>query len=92
MCTIEPLNLLYYLVKSEGLTAWARRPSTLHLKLYSVFIAVFGRWSGFNILTIEPLNLLYYLVKSEGLTAWARRPSTLHLKLYSVFILALVHI
>ncbi|MDT7603886.1 MAG: hypothetical protein QOF61_1883 [Acidobacteriota bacterium] len=48
-------------LKGEGLTAWARRPSTLHLKLYSVFIAVFGFWSGFNILTIEPLNLLYYL-------------------------------
>jgi hypothetical protein len=49
-------------LKHEGLTAWARRPSTLHLKLYSVFVAVFGFWSGFNILTIEPLNLLYYLV------------------------------
>ncbi|MFL6230752.1 MAG: hypothetical protein ACJ741_18415 [Pyrinomonadaceae bacterium] len=48
-------------LKAGEFMAWARWPSMLHLKLYSLFIAVFGFHTGFNILTIEPLNLCYYL-------------------------------
>ncbi|HJQ31624.1 MAG TPA: hypothetical protein VJ866_05590 [Pyrinomonadaceae bacterium] len=47
-------------LKREGPAAWAGRPSLLHLRLYSLPVALFG--SGCNVLTVEPLNLLYYLV------------------------------
>jgi hypothetical protein len=43
----------------EGPAAWARRPSLLHIRLYSLPVAALG--FGCNVLTVEPLNLLYYL-------------------------------
>ncbi|HWW77718.1 MAG TPA: hypothetical protein VNZ44_20105, partial [Pyrinomonadaceae bacterium] len=46
-------------LRGEGLAAWAGRPSLLHLRLYSLPVALFG--SGCNVLTVEPVNLLYYL-------------------------------
>jgi hypothetical protein len=36
-------------------------PTQLHVRLYSLPLAVVYRWTGFNTLAIEPLNLIYYL-------------------------------
>ena len=54
---VELSNIL----KSDGLRAWATWSTQLHLRLYSIPLAVLSRRGGFNILTIEPLNLIYYL-------------------------------
>jgi len=48
-------------MKSDGPVAWLTWPTQLHVRLYSLPLMLFIRWSAFNILTIEPLNLLYYL-------------------------------
>src|SRR2546423_669683 len=48
-------------MKNEGPIAWLTWPTQLHVRLYSLPLMLFIRWSAFNILTIEPLNLLYYL-------------------------------
>lgn len=48
-------------LKSQGLAAWAVWPTQLHVRLYSLPLLAFYRWTGFNILAIEPLNLIYYL-------------------------------
>jgi hypothetical protein len=48
-------------LKHQGLIAWATWPTQLHVRLYSVPVAVLGGRSNLNILTIEPLNLIYYL-------------------------------
>jgi hypothetical protein len=49
------------IMKSDGPIAWLTWPTQLHVRLYSLPLMLFIRWSAFNILTIEPLNLLYYL-------------------------------
>src|SRR5258708_38190253 len=49
------------IVKSQGVRAWATWPTQLHVRLYSIPLAVMSRWISFNILTIEPVNLIYYL-------------------------------
>jgi len=49
------------IVRSEGVRAWATWPTQLHVRLYSIPLAIVSRWISFNILTIEPLNLIYYL-------------------------------
>lgn len=49
------------ILKSRGLLAWANWPNQLHVRLYSLPLAIVSRWVSFNILTIEPLNLIYYL-------------------------------
>src|SRR2546421_7128114 len=49
------------IVRSEGVRAWATWPTQLHVRLYSIPLAVMSRWISFNILTIEPVNLIYYL-------------------------------
>lgn len=54
---VELSNIL----KSDGVRAWATWPTQLHVRLYSIPLAVVSRWVSFNILTIEPLNLIYYL-------------------------------
>lgn len=48
-------------LKSQGVIAWATWPTQLHVRLYSLPLALLGRWTGFSILAIEPLNLIYYL-------------------------------
>src|SRR6266516_2267460 len=37
-------------LKSEGLRAWATRPSQLHVRLYAIPFAVVSRWLDFSIL------------------------------------------
>src|SRR2546421_2490484 len=54
---VELSNIL----ASEGVRAWATWPTQLHVRLYSIPLALGSRWISFNILTIEPLNLIYYL-------------------------------
>ena len=54
---VELSNIL----KSDGVRAWATWPTQLHVRLYSIPLAIVSRWVSFNILTIEPLNLIYYL-------------------------------
>jgi hypothetical protein len=49
------------IMKNEGPISWLTWPTQLHVRLYSLPLMLFIRWSAFNILTIEPLNLLYYL-------------------------------
>jgi hypothetical protein len=49
------------IMKHDGPLAWLTWPTQLHVRLYSLPLMIFIRWSAFNILTIEPLNLLYYL-------------------------------
>ena len=49
------------ILKSEGIRRWATWPTQLHVRLYSLPLAIVSRWSSFNILIIEPLNLFYYL-------------------------------
>jgi hypothetical protein len=48
-------------LKNEGVIAWARWPTQLHLRLYSLPLAALNGGTSFNILAIEPLNLIYYL-------------------------------
>ena len=48
-------------LKNQGVRAWAIWPTQLHVRLYSVPLAIVSRWSNLNVLTIEPLNLVYYL-------------------------------
>lgn len=56
----EALELCNVL-KTQGIAAWATWPTQLHVRLYSLPLAVLRPSSGFNILKIEPLNLIYYL-------------------------------
>jgi len=49
------------LLKSQGIRDWATWPAQLHVRLYSLPLALVSRWVSFNVLTIEPLNLIYYL-------------------------------
>jgi hypothetical protein len=46
-------------LRNQGIIAWATWPTQLHVRLYSLPVAVLG--NNLNILTIEPLNLIYYL-------------------------------
>jgi len=48
-------------LRREGVIAWATWPTQLHVRLYSLPVAVLGGGNNFNILMIEPLNLIYYL-------------------------------
>ena len=48
-------------LKNQGIIAWTTWPTQLHVRLYSLPVAVLGQRTSFNILTIEPLNLIYYL-------------------------------
>jgi hypothetical protein len=48
-------------LKTQGVISWAVWPSQLHVRLYSLPVAVFGYGNNFNILTIEVVNLIYYL-------------------------------
>src|SRR5712692_8268019 len=52
---------LVEVLKNQGLTTWATWPTQLHVRLYSLPLAVLSRWMGFSVLAIEPLNLVYYL-------------------------------
>lgn len=54
---VELCNVL----RTQGLAAWASWPTQLHVRLYSLPLAVLRGLSGFNVLAIEPLNLIYYL-------------------------------
>jgi hypothetical protein len=56
---LPEVEALAGVLRQEGPAAWARRPSLLHLRLYSLPVAALG--SGCNVLTVEPVNLLYYL-------------------------------
>jgi hypothetical protein len=56
----EVINLSNVL-KNQGFTAWVNWPTQLHVRLYSIPVALLTRGSGFSILAIEPLNLIYYL-------------------------------
>jgi len=47
--------------KNDGLRAWATWPTQLHVRFYSIPLALGSRWISFNILAIEPVNLIYYL-------------------------------
>jgi hypothetical protein len=49
-------------LKNQGVIAWATWPTQLHVRLYSLPLALLSRSTGFSILAIEPLNLIYYLV------------------------------
>jgi hypothetical protein len=49
------------ILKTEGPLAWATWPTQLHVRLYSLPLALVSPWVNFNILTIEPLNLFLYL-------------------------------
>jgi 4-amino-4-deoxy-L-arabinose transferase-like glycosyltransferase len=40
---------------------WVGADRPFHVKLYSVCLALFGPWLGFNVVGAEPLNALYYL-------------------------------
>lgn len=57
---VEVIDLCDVL-KNQGLKAWATWPTQLHVRLYSLPLAIFYPGTGFNILAIEPLNLIYYL-------------------------------
>jgi hypothetical protein len=57
----EDAATLVQLLQSSNFLAWFSAPYPFHLKLYSVCFAIFGWFTGFNILAAEPLNLLYYL-------------------------------
>lgn len=46
---------------AEGLVSWATWPTQLHLRFYSLPLALVSRWISFNILAIEAVNLFYYL-------------------------------
>ena len=48
-------------LKNKGPATWATWPTQLHVRLYSLPLAVLSRWMGFSVLAIEPLNLFYYL-------------------------------
>ncbi len=48
-------------LRNEGVVAWATWPTQLHLRLYSLPLAVLNGGTSFNVLAIEPLNLIYYL-------------------------------
>jgi hypothetical protein len=56
---LPEVEALAEVLRREGPAAWALRPSLLHLRLYSIPVALFG--SGCNVLTVEPVNLLFYL-------------------------------
>jgi hypothetical protein len=49
------------IMKNEGPRAWWVWPTQLHVRLYSLPLMLFIRWTEFNVQTIEPLNLLYFL-------------------------------
>jgi hypothetical protein len=48
-------------LKQSGLASWAVAPFALHTKIYSLVLAAFGPFVGFNIMAAEPFNLLCYL-------------------------------
>jgi hypothetical protein len=54
------LNLAEVL-KHDGLAPWWTASFPLHVKLYSLTLAVIGPLVGFNILAVEPLNLFCYV-------------------------------
>jgi hypothetical protein len=49
------------ILRAEGPGKWATWPTQLHVRLYSLPLAIVSPWTSFNILIIEPLNLFYYL-------------------------------
>lgn len=46
---------------ANGFSAWLNAKVPLHVHLYSLSFAIFGKVLGHNILAAEPLNLFYYL-------------------------------
>ena len=48
-------------LKTVGVAAWFFALLPLHVKLYSLCFAAFGRWMNFSVLLFEPLNALYYV-------------------------------
>ena len=46
---------------TNGFSAWLDARVPLHVRLYSLSFAIFGKFLGHNILAAEPLNLCYYL-------------------------------
>ncbi len=46
---------------ANGFWAWLNAKQPLHVHLYSLSFAIFGKLLGHNILAAEPLNLFYYL-------------------------------
>lgn len=56
------INFLLDTLTQQGIGAWLRAPSFLHLKVYSLSIAALRPLFGFTVLSVEPLNILYYLV------------------------------
>jgi putative peptidoglycan lipid II flippase len=48
-------------LRNQGVVAWLTWPTQLHVRLYSLPVAVLNGGTSFNILVIEPLNLIYYL-------------------------------
>lgn len=57
---VEVMDLCDVLM-NQGVKAWATWPTQLHVRLYSLPVAMFYPGTGFNILVVEPLNLIYYL-------------------------------
>ncbi len=58
---IEASHLARLLQELKPAEWWAFNAQP-HVKLYSVFFAVFGPFTGFNIIGAEPLNLILYLL------------------------------
>jgi Dolichyl-phosphate-mannose-protein mannosyltransferase len=48
-------------LSNDGVAAWLGTPFPLHLRLYSLSLAVFSPLFGYSVLAVEPLNLFYYL-------------------------------
>ena len=53
--------MLADILRDEGITAWARAPYPLHLKLYSLSFAPLQKFFGTSVLSAEPVNLFLYL-------------------------------
>src|SRR5687768_10120051 len=45
----------------NGPVAWLKTPTNLHVRLYSISLAILGPLVGTNILSVEPINLLCYI-------------------------------
>jgi hypothetical protein len=45
----------------NGPLAWIKTPTNLHVRLYSISLAILGPLLGTNILAVEPINLLCYI-------------------------------
>ena len=52
---------LVEVLRQRGVTAWAREPELVHVKLISILFALLGPLIGYGPLTAEPFNLLCYL-------------------------------